>query len=94
MLAGIPDTCLRLDQDTAAEQDPQSFDPNNMERDYSEVAGKLPVFCVSAMAYHKKSGRLEKDEALTGFPLMEDTEIPALKSHALGIVQTARLAAC
>ncbi|KAL2016279.1 hypothetical protein VTK56DRAFT_3907 [Thermocarpiscus australiensis] len=80
-----------LDQGT---QDEASFDPKIMARDYSEVANKLPVFCVSAKAYHKMSGRLKRDEDISGFPLVDDTEIPALKNHALGIVQSARQAAC
>ncbi|KAG7290833.1 hypothetical protein NEMBOFW57_000838 [Staphylotrichum longicolle] len=86
--------CIRLDQDTAAEQDEDSFDPDDVQRDYAEVANQLPVFCISSKAYQKISGRLRRDEAISGFAALEDTEIPALKSHILGIVQSVRQATC
>jgi hypothetical protein len=78
-----------LDQDNAAHDD-DNFDPDDACRDYSDVAKKLPVFCVSSKAYQKASGRLEDDERVTGFTRLQDTEIPALQRHALGIVQETR----
>jgi hypothetical protein len=52
------------------------------------------VFCVSSKAYQKISGRLEDDERVTGFAELEDTEIPALQRHALGIVHETRAVTC
>ncbi|KAK3295670.1 Dynamin family-domain-containing protein [Chaetomium fimeti] len=78
-----------LDQENAAD-DEDNFDPDNVRRDYSDVAKKLLVFCVSSKAYQKVSGRLENDERISGFTHLEDTEIPALQRHALGIVQETR----
>ena len=37
-----------LDQEIAAEEDEENFDPENEVRDYDEVAKSLPVFCVSS----------------------------------------------
>ena len=65
-----------------------------MHRDYGEVAKRLPVFCVSSKAYQKISGRLEKDEPVTGFTRLEHTEIPALQQHALGIAHETRAVTC
>lgn len=75
----------RLDQELAEERDGEMFDPDFWERDYQHMADMLPVFCVSSRAYQKSSGRIIKDEAVSGFPSIEDTEIPALKRHALSI---------
>ena len=52
------------------------------------------MFCVSSKAYQKISGRLENDERVAGFARLEDTEIPALQRHAMGIVQETRAATC
>jgi hypothetical protein len=35
-----------------------------------------------------------KDDAIAGFTNLEDTEIPALQRHALGVVQETRAASC
>ena len=86
-------TRLRIDQENAS-LDEENFDPSQVHRDYNEVAKKLPVFCVSSKAYQKISGRLEKDEPVTGFTCLEETEIPALQQHALGIVHETRAVTC
>lgn len=78
-----------MDQENAA-YDEDNFDPDHACRDYSNVAKKLPVFCVSSKAYQKISGRLKDDEKMKGFNCLEDTEIPALQKHALGNVQETR----
>ena len=83
-----------MDQDIAAQEDGDNFDPSTDARDYEEVAAQLPVFCISSRAYQKLSGRLEKDEKIKGFLGIEDTEIPALKRHALDIVKLSRAAVC
>lgn len=37
-----------LDQEIAAEEDEETFDPDDEVRDYKAVARSLPVFCVSS----------------------------------------------
>lgn len=41
-----------LDQEIAAEEDEENFNPDNEVRDYDEVARGLPVFCVSSRGKH------------------------------------------
>lgn len=50
-----------LDQELAAEEDEENFNPDAETRDYDEVARSLPVFCVSSRGYQKLQGRLRKD---------------------------------
>jgi hypothetical protein len=50
---------------------------------YDELARKLPVFCVSARAYLKLTGKLPHDEWVRGFDNVWDTEIPYLRKHAI-----------
>ncbi|KAK0621529.1 Dynamin family-domain-containing protein [Bombardia bombarda] len=90
------DGIRELDQDNAAQRDADSFDPDHEERDYAAVASALSVFCVSARAYQKLSGRLEKDShtPFKGFRGIEDSGIPALQRHALSITQSVRAANC
>ena len=40
-----------IDQEIAAEEDEDNFNPDNDVRDYDEVAKSLPVFCVSSRGY-------------------------------------------
>ena len=44
-----------LDQEIAAEEDEENFNPDNEVRDYDEVARELPVFCVSSRGKHSVS---------------------------------------
>ncbi|KAK4163169.1 hypothetical protein QBC43DRAFT_67836 [Cladorrhinum sp. PSN259] len=82
-----------LDQEAAAEQDEENFDPEVDLRDYDAVAKTLPVFCVSSRAFQKLSGRLEKDNFnSSGFMSIEDTEIPALQAHAKKLTEAGRAA--
>src|SRR5688572_4394524 len=74
----------------AEKRDGEAFNPNSQERDYEELAERLPVFCVSSKAYQKLSGRFCKDEAISGFPDIENTGIPALKRHASKIAKSVR----
>jgi GTPase SAR1 family protein len=83
-----------LDRDTAAEEDPDDFDPVVEIRDYGEVAQSLPVFCVSSRAYQKLSGRLEKDGDVNGFTLLSQTEIPALQAHCRKLTEAGRQDGC
>jgi hypothetical protein len=68
-----------LDQDQAQARDGADFNPDVQERDYEQLAEMLPVFCVSSRAYQKLSGNMKKDEAISGFPTLEDTESPPCK---------------
>ncbi|KAG9645665.1 hypothetical protein KCU95_g9010, partial [Aureobasidium melanogenum] len=79
-----------LDQETAADEDPDTFNPEEDLRDYEKVAKDLPVYCVSSRAYQKLSGRLVKDNAVRGFTDVEQTEIPALKWHCKSLTEKVR----
>lgn len=83
-----------LDQEIAAEEDEENFNPDNEVRDYEEVARSLPVFCVSSRGYQKLCGRLEKDAEVTGFTTKEQTEIPLLQAHCEKLTETGRSANC
>lgn len=84
-----------LDQDLAIEEDELHFDPDEEKRDYEEVARCLTVFCVSARAYQKLSGRLEKDAVqIDGFASLDDTEIPQLQEHAKRLTEGDRISTC
>jgi len=85
---------FRLDVDDAAERDEDTFDPDQDQRDYAEVASKLPVFCVSTRAYQKHCGRMRKDKWVEGFDTVAETGIPALRNHALERVRTMRIQDC
>lgn len=84
-----------LDQELAIEANEANFDPDEQIRDYDEVARGLPVFCVSARAYQKLAGRLEKDAVhIDGFTSVVDTEIPQLQEHAKGLTERGRISTC
>ena len=83
-----------LDQEIAAEEDEENFNPDNDVRDYEEVARSLPVFCVSSRGYQKLCGRLEKDAEVSGFTTKEQTEIPLLQAHCGKLTETGRSANC
>lgn len=70
-----------IDQEIAAEEDEDNFNPEVEVRDYDEVAKSLPVFCVSSRGYQKLRGRHRKDPSVVGFTNVEETEIPALQAH-------------
>lgn len=85
------DDVCRLDQKAAIDEDEDAFDPDQNARDYDEVARSLSVFCVSARAYQKLSGRLKKDSVhVDGFTAPEDTEIPQLQEHAKRLTEGGR----
>jgi hypothetical protein len=83
-----------LDQDNAAEQDEEHFNPDVDIRDYEEIARSLPVFCVSSRAYQKMSGRLEKDGKVLGFKTPEQTGMPQLKVHCKKLTEAGRILSC
>lgn len=78
---------MQLDQETAADEDPDTFNPEEDLRDYEKVAKDLPVYCVSSRAYQKLSGRLVKDNAVRGFTDVEQTEVrtPALPCVTISV---------
>lgn len=80
-----------LDQENAAEEDEENFNPDEELRDYDEVAKALPVFCVSSRAYQKMCGRLRKDDAVPGFDSPEETEMPQLQAHCKKITEAGRM---
>ncbi|UPX18511.1 uncharacterized protein EKO05_0008810 [Ascochyta rabiei] len=80
-----------LDQENAAEEDEDNFNPDEKLRDYDEVAKALPVFCVSSRAYQKMCGRLQKDDAVPGFSSPEETEIPQLQAHCKRLTEASRI---
>lgn len=83
-----------LDQELAAEEDEENFNPDAEIRDYGEVARGLPVFCVSSRGYQKLQGRLRKDPHIAGFTNIEETEIPQLQAHCEKLTETGRSANC
>ena len=83
-----------LDQELAAEEDEENFNPDNEARDYEEVAQNLPVFCVSSRGYQKLQGRLRKDPTVPGFKTIEETEIPQLQAHCQRLTEAGRTENC
>ena len=83
-----------LDQELAAEEDEENFNPDAEIRDYDEVARGLPVFCVSSRGYQKLQGRLRKDPHIAGFTKIQETEIPQLQAHCEKLTETGRSANC
>ncbi|GAP88484.1 putative tat pathway signal sequence protein [Rosellinia necatrix] len=67
-----------LDQQESQYIDPANFDPDQEQRDYTEVGRALPVFCTSSQAYQLLSNGYEMD----GFNDVNDTNIPQLRVHA------------
>lgn len=83
-----------LDQEMAADEDEENFDPEFDLRNYDEVARGLPVFCVSSRAYQKLQGRLRQDPTVPGFETIEETEIPQLQAHCKQLTGKGRVANC
>ncbi|KAF1844626.1 uncharacterized protein K460DRAFT_282081 [Cucurbitaria berberidis CBS 394.84] len=83
-----------IDQENAAEEDEDNFNPDEELRDYDKVARSLPVFCVSGRAYQKMCGRLQKDDNVPGFLTPEETEIPQLQAHCRKLTEGGRIQTC
>jgi hypothetical protein len=83
-----------LDQENAAEEDEENFNPDEELRDYDQVASSLPVYCVSSRAYQKLCGRLQKDSDVPGFKTLEETEIPQLQAHCKKLTEAGRIQSC
>ncbi|KAJ4310762.1 hypothetical protein N0V94_008285 [Neodidymelliopsis sp. IMI 364377] len=79
-----------LDQENAAEEDEETFNPDEEQRDYEQVARNLPVFCVSSRAYQKMCKRLQKDDPVPGFNAPEETEMPQLQTHCRKLTELGR----
>ncbi|KAH7416967.1 Dynamin family-domain-containing protein [Cadophora sp. MPI-SDFR-AT-0126] len=88
------DGIRELDMESAQEEDPDQFNPEDDLRDYDEVARSLPVFCVSSRAYQKIQGRLQRDKAVPGFRTAEETEIPQLQAHCKKLTEAGRASNC
>jgi hypothetical protein len=82
------------DRESAQEEDPDQFNPDEQLRDYDEVARSLPVFCVSSRAYQKLRGRLQRDNKVPGFRSAEETEIPQLQAHCKMLTEAGRASNC
>ncbi|KAH9882765.1 hypothetical protein J1614_000131 [Plenodomus biglobosus] len=80
-----------IDQENAAEEAEDNFNPEEEIRDYDQVAKSLPVFCVSSRAYQKMQGRLAKDDGVPGFVTPEETEIPQLQAHCKKLTESGRI---
>jgi len=83
-----------LDQENAADEDEENFNPEEDLRDYDEVTRSLPVFCVSSRAYQKLCGRLQKDSMPPGFKAVNETEIPQLQVHCKKLTEAGRASGC
>ncbi|KAI9053759.1 hypothetical protein LZ554_002710 [Drepanopeziza brunnea f. sp. 'monogermtubi'] len=88
------DGIRELDMESAQEEDPDQFNPEDDLRDYDEVAKSLPVFCVSSRAYQKLRGRLQRDKGVPGFRTAEETEIPQLQAHCKKLTEAGRASNC
>lgn len=80
-----------IDQENAAEEDEDNFNPEVEMRDYDKVARSLPVFCVSSRAYQKMCGRMQKDDGVPGFVDPQDTEVPQLQAHCRKLTEGGRI---
>ncbi|KAI4649500.1 hypothetical protein J4E93_003820 [Alternaria ventricosa] len=80
-----------IDQENAAEEDEDNFNPDEEMRDYSQVARSLPVFCVSSRAYQKMCGRMQKDDEVPGFMTPDETEVPQLQNHCKKLTEGGRI---
>lgn len=83
-----------LDHEQAIRADEEAFDPEVEQRDYNAVAQGLPVFCVSSRGYQKLKRRIRKDGTSPKFRAIEETEIPQLQNHCVGLTRAGRLADC
>lgn len=54
----------------------------------------VQVFCCSARAYQKLSGRLLRDSAVSGFQSIEETGIPQLQQHCKHLTKGVRASNC
>ncbi|KAK3504497.1 Dynamin family-domain-containing protein [Neurospora crassa] len=93
MKALIKSACIQFRNNYSRPVIQQQF-ADGIRENYTEVATRLPVFCVSSRAYLKMAGMLKKDEPTTGFLSIEETQIPALQDHAMKIVAETRAAGC
>lgn len=83
-----------LEQDDFVGDDNDDVDLVQSVNNHDTLARDLPVFCVSARAYMKLTGKFSEDEAVRGFETVWDTDIPDLQQHALAIADEFRSAVC
>ncbi|RYP81934.1 hypothetical protein DL769_001778 [Monosporascus sp. CRB-8-3] len=79
-----------LDEEFSQQANPESFDPEDEQRDYGSLATGLPVFCISSRAYQALSNLSDNENPMLGFESSEATEIPQLIEHAKKITESRR----
>lgn len=80
-----------------ADQDEETFNPDEELHDYEKMGAELKVFCVSSRAYQKMCGRLKKDKAVPGFTKVAETEVWRLcivMRHILKFTDTPTAGTC
>ncbi|RYP45152.1 hypothetical protein DL768_008470 [Monosporascus sp. mg162] len=79
-----------LDEEFSQQANPESFDPEDEQRDYGSLAAGLPVFCISSRAYQSLSNLSDNENPMLGFESPETTEIPQLIEHAKRLTESRR----
>ncbi|RYP15066.1 hypothetical protein DL765_005960 [Monosporascus sp. GIB2] len=79
-----------LDEEFSQQANPESFDPEDEQRDYDSLATGLPVFCISSLAYQSLSNLSDNGNPMRGFESPEATEIPQLIEHAKKLTENRR----
>ncbi|RYO85874.1 hypothetical protein DL762_005021 [Monosporascus cannonballus] len=80
----------KLDEEFSQQPNPESFDPEDEQRDYGSLATGLPVFCISSRAYQSLSNLSDNGNQMLGFESPETTEIPQLIEHAKKLTESRR----
>jgi hypothetical protein len=89
------EACIRgIDEFENQRKDPENFDPIVDVRDYESISQSLHVYCASSLAYQKLQGRYAKDADVLGFDDVRETEIPAIRDHAIQLTIKPRTASC
>ncbi|RYP01889.1 hypothetical protein DL764_006036 [Monosporascus ibericus] len=79
-----------LDDEFSQQANPESFDPEDEQRDYRSLAAGLPVFCISSRAYQSLPNLSDNQNPMLGFESSEATEIPQLIEHAKRLTESRR----
>ncbi|RYP90460.1 hypothetical protein DL770_003433 [Monosporascus sp. CRB-9-2] len=79
-----------LDEEFSQQANPESFDPEDEQRDYGSLAAGLPVFCISSRAYQSLSNLSDNENPMLGFESSGATEIPQLIEHAKRLTESRR----
>ncbi|RYP36810.1 hypothetical protein DL767_003200 [Monosporascus sp. MG133] len=79
-----------LDQEFSQQLNPESFDPEEEQRDYDSLAKRLPVFCISSRAYQSLCGLFDNKDRVPGFEDYKATEMPQLIEHTKKLTESRR----